>query len=177
MSQHCRANPCCGDLPCSGIPLPQDASGLPAHNKSTWWRTDINGVPAYTSRYYNKERWEAEGKTVTKVTDEDRSALSTSQSDPAPEISQQTNMPLIQALSRLAGNRQSDGTSSLVSREDRETIINGCHDLLIASRRNPAPEIAALRAENERLQHIASAAKAYVDAVRAAVAPEQGEAK
>lgn len=33
MSQHCRANPCCGDRPCSGIPLPQDASGLPAHNK------------------------------------------------------------------------------------------------------------------------------------------------
>ncbi|NTF54849.1 hypothetical protein G6L12_08080 [Agrobacterium rhizogenes] len=86
MSQHCRANPCCGDLPCSGIPLPQDASGLPAHNKSTWWRTDIKGVPAYTSSYFNKERWEAEGKTVTRVTDEDRSALSTSQSDPAPEL-------------------------------------------------------------------------------------------
>jgi hypothetical protein len=33
MSQHCRANPCCGDRPCSGIPLPQDASGLTSHNK------------------------------------------------------------------------------------------------------------------------------------------------
>lgn len=33
MSQHCRANPCCGDRPCSGIPLPQHASGLPSHNK------------------------------------------------------------------------------------------------------------------------------------------------
>lgn len=34
MSQHCRANPCCGDVPCSGIPLPQHTSGLPSHNKS-----------------------------------------------------------------------------------------------------------------------------------------------
>lgn len=33
MSQHCRANPCCGDRPCSGIPLPQHASGLTWHNK------------------------------------------------------------------------------------------------------------------------------------------------
>ncbi len=72
-----------------------------------------------------------------------RSALSTSQSDPAPEKVQTSNIALIQALSRLAGNRQSDGASSLVSREDRETIINGCHDLLIASK-STAPEIAAL---------------------------------
>lgn len=34
MSQHCRANPCCGDRPCSGIPLPQDASGFPSYNKN-----------------------------------------------------------------------------------------------------------------------------------------------
>jgi len=41
---------------------------------------------------------------------------------------------LVQALSRLAGNRHSDGVSSLVSSEDREAIIEGCHDLMIASR-------------------------------------------
>lgn len=41
---------------------------------------------------------------------------------------------LIQALSRLAGNRQSDGVSSLVSGDDRAAIINGCHDLMIATR-------------------------------------------
>ena len=35
MSQHCRANPCCGDVPCSGIPLPQDSSGLAFHNRQT----------------------------------------------------------------------------------------------------------------------------------------------
>ncbi|TCL70599.1 hypothetical protein [Rhizobium sp. BK251] len=34
MSQHCRANPCCGDVPCSGIPLPQHTSGLTFHNKT-----------------------------------------------------------------------------------------------------------------------------------------------
>ncbi|MBB3315150.1 hypothetical protein FHT77_000992 [Rhizobium sp. BK181] len=44
---------------------------------------------------------------------------------------------LIQALSRLAGNRHSDGTSSIVSQEDRTTIINGCHDLMIAARQPP----------------------------------------
>lgn len=32
MTQHCKANPCCGDVPCSGVPIPQDASGLTAHN-------------------------------------------------------------------------------------------------------------------------------------------------
>lgn len=32
MTEHCKANPCCGDRPCSGIPLPQHASGLPFHN-------------------------------------------------------------------------------------------------------------------------------------------------
>lgn len=34
MSQHCRANPCCGDVPCSGAPMPQDASGIVAHNET-----------------------------------------------------------------------------------------------------------------------------------------------
>lgn len=41
MTQHCKANPCCGDVPCSGIPLPQDASGLPSHNAR---------IPAASSR-------------------------------------------------------------------------------------------------------------------------------
>ncbi|WP_416065388.1 hypothetical protein ACK9YZ_01170 [Rhizobium sp. ZK1] len=48
---------------------------------------------------------------------------------------------LLVALSRLAGNRQSDGTSSTVSREDRETIINGCHDLMIAARQAPPNQL------------------------------------
>ncbi|QIG68292.1 hypothetical protein EVB57_015 [Rhizobium phage RHph_Y1_20] len=34
MSQHCRANPCCGERPCEGVPLPQHASGLVSHNKT-----------------------------------------------------------------------------------------------------------------------------------------------
>lgn len=46
---------------------------------------------------------------------------------------------LLMALSRLAGNRNKDGVSSTISREDRETIINGCHDLMIAVRQAPAP--------------------------------------
>lgn len=49
------------------------------------------------------------------------------------------NIRLIQALSRMASNRQSDGRSSLVSAEDREAIINGCHDLLIASKQGIPP--------------------------------------
>lgn len=32
MSQHCKANPCCGEVPCKGIPLPQHISGLSSHN-------------------------------------------------------------------------------------------------------------------------------------------------
>lgn len=35
MTQHCKANPCCGDVPCSGVPVPQDASGLVHHNPET----------------------------------------------------------------------------------------------------------------------------------------------
>lgn len=47
---------------------------------------------------------------------------------------------LLQALSRLAGNRHSDGVSSLVTWQDREIIINGCHEMLLASRQAPAPQ-------------------------------------
>ncbi|WP_018516432.1 hypothetical protein [Rhizobium leguminosarum] len=46
---------------------------------------------------------------------------------------------LIKALSRLTDNRHSDGVSSLVSPEDRGAIINGCYDLMVASRQAPAP--------------------------------------
>lgn len=47
---------------------------------------------------------------------------------------------LLQALSRLAGNRHSDGVSSVVTWQDRETIINGCHDMLLAARQAPSPQ-------------------------------------
>lgn len=60
--------------------------------------------------------------------------------------------PLIQALSRLAGNRQADGTSSLVSGEDRTVIIDGCHDLMIADRQARA----ALRTAIEHVEHMAA---------------------
>jgi len=35
---------------------------------------------------------------------------------------------LLQALSRLAGNRHTDGVSSLVGHEDQTAVINKCHD-------------------------------------------------
>lgn len=35
MSQHCRANPCCGERPCEGVPLPQHTSGYPLRNKDS----------------------------------------------------------------------------------------------------------------------------------------------
>ncbi|MEZ2220715.1 hypothetical protein [Rhizobium sp. RCC_161_2] len=105
----------------------------------------IWGVPGQTARECLGEAFHSlDGAKAAAQADYEqriRSALSTSQSDPAPEKVQTSNIALIQALSRLAGNRQSDGASSLVSREDREMIINGCHDLLIASK-SPAPEIA-----------------------------------
>lgn len=41
-------------------------------------------------------------------------------------------LELTKALSRLAGNRHSDGVSSIVSADDRSVIINGCHDMMIA---------------------------------------------
>ncbi|UFW79980.1 DUF7768 domain-containing protein [Rhizobium sp. SU303] len=53
---------------------------------------------------------------------------------------------LIQALSRLAGNRHSDGVSSLVSSEDRGAIINGCYDLMISSRQATAPQVVGSQA-------------------------------
>lgn len=54
---------------------------------------------------------------------------------------------LVQALSRLAGNRQSDGTSSLINGEDREAIITGCHNLMVAARQAPAPQDHVMAAE------------------------------
>lgn len=39
-------------------------------------------------------------------------------------------MPMLQALSRLAGSRHSDGTSSIVSAEDRSVIIDTCHAIM-----------------------------------------------
>lgn len=32
MSERCKANPCCGEVVCAGIPLPQDPSGLVGYN-------------------------------------------------------------------------------------------------------------------------------------------------
>ncbi|ARO22892.1 hypothetical protein TAL182_CH01079 [Rhizobium sp. TAL182] len=58
-------------------------------------------------------------------------------SNPSPQVAGTTD--LIKALSRLTGNRHSDGVSSLVSPEDRGAIINGCHNLMVASRQAPAP--------------------------------------
>lgn len=59
---------------------------------------------------------------------------------PPPETHLVGTTPLIQALSRMAGNRQSDGTSSLVSAADRTAIIEGCHDLMLAARQVSAPQ-------------------------------------
>lgn len=39
-------------------------------------------------------------------------------------------MPMLQALSRLAGSRHSDGTSSIVSASDRSVIIDACHAIM-----------------------------------------------
>lgn len=75
---------------------------------------------------------------------------------------------LLQALSRLAGNRQSDGTSSLISREDREAIINGCHDLMISARlsavQSPQTTVDAA-GKAAAFDRIVEARKTYVDAV------------
>ena len=43
---------------------------------------------------------------------------------------------LIQALSRMIDNRHSDRTSSIVSAEDRSTIINTCQALTLAARQS-----------------------------------------
>lgn len=52
---------------------------------------------------------------------------------------------LTKALSRLAGNRHSDGVSSIVSADDRSVIINGCHEMMIALK-SPSPRAQALEA-------------------------------
>lgn len=52
---------------------------------------------------------------------------------------------LIKALSRMAGNRHSDGTSTLVSAEDRSAIIDGCYGLMIAARAAKPVDVAAVR--------------------------------
>ena len=44
---------------------------------------------------------------------------------------------LTKALSRLAGNRHSDGVSSIVSADDRNVIINGCYEMMVALRSQP----------------------------------------
>ncbi|NEI60969.1 hypothetical protein [Rhizobium leguminosarum] len=73
-------------------------------------------------------------------------------SNPSPQGAATTD--LIKALSRLTDNRHSDGVSSLVSPEDRGAIINGCYDLMVASRQAPAPHLVgaihAIAAERER---------------------------
>lgn len=49
---------------------------------------------------------------------------------------------LHKALARLAGNRHSDGTSSLISMEDRTVLIDGFHDLMLNTRAVPdVPEM------------------------------------
>lgn len=64
MSQHCRANPCCGDRPCSGIPLPQHASGLPSHNKKmvVTVETELNGPYGWLNghRALSEDSWTLE---------------------------------------------------------------------------------------------------------------------
>jgi hypothetical protein len=61
---------------------------------------------------------------------------------------------LTKALSRLAGNRHSDGVSSIVSADDRSVIINGCYEMMVAlkapSPRAQALEEAALERSIER---------------------------
>lgn len=55
-----------------------------------------------------------------------------------------TTSELTKALSRLAGNRHSDGVSSIVSADDRSVIINGCYDMMTALRSQPSPRAQAL---------------------------------
>ncbi|AID18364.1 hypothetical protein PPF1_51 [Rhizobium phage vB_RleM_PPF1] len=60
-------------------------------------------------------------------------------SNPSPRV--QETSDLIKALSRLSDNRHSDGVSSLISPDDRGAIINGCYDLMVASRQAPVPHV------------------------------------
>lgn len=64
-------------------------------------------------------------------------------------------IPFIQALSRLAGNRHSDGVSSLVSAEDRKAIIDGCYDLMTASRSALSPSSDDQIAERDKAALVA----------------------
>jgi hypothetical protein len=83
-----------------------------------------------------KDEWEGYYEVPFHVLDGIREALSR---PPSPHVEGFFG-DLLMALSRLAGNRNKDGVSSTISREDRETIINGCHDLMIVVRQAPAPE-------------------------------------
>ncbi|MGO8093171.1 hypothetical protein [Rhizobium leguminosarum] len=78
-------------------------------------------------------------------------------SNPSPQVAGTPD--LIKALSRLTDSRHSDGVSSLVSAEDRGAIINGCYDLMIASRQAPAPQAgsqAAIDVAAERRRQVES---------------------
>ncbi|MBY2911408.1 hypothetical protein [Rhizobium leguminosarum] len=70
-------------------------------------------------------------------------------SNPSPQVAGTPD--LIKALSRLTDSRHSDGVSSLVSAEDRGAIINGCYDLMVASRQAPAPQ--AVEAPARHIDH------------------------
>lgn len=76
-------------------------------------------------------------------------------SNPSPQA--QGTSDLIKALSRLTDNRHSDGVSSLVSPEDRGAIINGCYDLMIASRQAPAPQVVGITLSAETVLAIRDA--------------------
>ena len=64
---------------------------------------------------------------------------------------------LLQALSRLAGNRHSDGVSSLVSSQDRTTIINGCHDLMLSARALTSPQLHQHGGDDATVERVAKA--------------------
>lgn len=65
MSQYCRANPCCGDRPCSGIPHPQHASGLTWHNRNVAAVSGASDVPMTADRaVYFLERFKREEKML-----------------------------------------------------------------------------------------------------------------
>lgn len=63
----------------------------------------------------------------------------------AVEVKVPDTLELIKALSRLAGNRHSDGVSSLVSAEDRSSIIDGCYALMIAAKAAKPVDVAEAR--------------------------------
>lgn len=41
MKNRCKANPCCGEVPCEGVPLPQHRSGLRARKRHDHWRVSV----------------------------------------------------------------------------------------------------------------------------------------